>query len=66
MPGRGHSSSRVAQIIGGVVALIAVAGSLTAGWSFDGVSDTVPTVIGVVVAATVVTWALYSRTSDVQ
>jgi hypothetical protein len=56
----------VAQIIGGVVALIAVAGSLTAGWSFDGVSDTVPTVIGVVVAATVVTWALYSRTSDVQ
>lgn len=66
MPGSGRSSSPVVRKIGVVVALIAVVGSLTAGWSFGSTSDAVPTAIGIVVAATVVTWALYSRISDAQ
>jgi hypothetical protein len=41
--------------------LIAVVGYLIFGWSFSGSDATVPTVIGIIVAASAIGWTLYSR-----
>ncbi|MFB6233202.1 MAG: multidrug transporter [Haloarculaceae archaeon] len=61
MPGAGRSGSPAVRALGAIVALIAVVGSLTLGWSFDGSESTLPTVIGIVVAVSALGWTLYSR-----
>jgi hypothetical protein len=61
MPGTGHSQSAAIRTIGYSVAVVAVGGYLLFGWSFDGGSAIVPTVIGVIVAASAIGWTLYRR-----
>jgi hypothetical protein len=61
MPGAGRSESAAVRAIGATVALVAVVGYLVFGWSFGGSNATTPTVIGIIVAASVIGWALYSR-----
>ena len=61
MPGAGRSESAVIRTIGYSVAVVAVGGYLLFGWSFDGDSAIVPTVIGVIVAASAIGWTLYNR-----
>jgi cobalamin biosynthesis protein CobD/CbiB len=64
MPGGGHSESAAVRTIGAIVALIAVVGYLILGWSFSGSDTTVPTVIGVILAASAIGWTLYNRVSS--
>ena len=61
MPGRSSSGSAAVRTIGATIALIAVVGYLIFGWSFSGPDATVPTVIGIIVAASAIGWTLYSR-----
>jgi len=61
MPGAGRSDSPAIRAIGALVALIAVVGYLIFGWSFDGSANTIPTVIGIIVAVSAIGWTLYSR-----
>lgn len=61
MPGAGRSESRTMGAIGALVAAIAVVGYLLSGWSFSGSEHTIPTAIGVVVAASAIGWTLYRR-----
>jgi hypothetical protein len=61
MPGAGRSESAVIRTIGYSVAAVAIGGYLLFGWSFDGASAIVPTVIGVIIAASAIGWTLYSR-----
>jgi len=61
MPGGGRSDSQVVRAIGAIVALIAVFGYLIFGWSFNGSANTIPTVIGIIVAVSAIGWTLYSR-----
>jgi len=64
MPGAGHSESAAIRTIGYSVAVVAVGGYLLFGWSFDGDSAIVPTVIGLLVVASALGWTLYSRVSS--
>ena len=61
MPGAGHSKSAVFRAIGALVALVAVVGFLVFGWSFNDAGSTVPTAIGIVVAAVAIGGTLYRR-----
>jgi phosphate/sulfate permease len=61
MPGAGRSDSPAVRAIGAIVALIAVVGYLIFGWSFNGPASTIPTAIGIIVAASAIGWTLYSR-----
>lgn len=61
MPGAGRSESSAVRTIGIIVALIAVAGYLIFGWSFNGSANTLPTTIGIAVAVLAIGWRLYSR-----
>ena len=61
MPGTGRSDSRIVRLVGGIVAVVAVVGTLAFGWSFDVPGGTVPTLIGVTVAVGAVGWTLYRR-----
>jgi hypothetical protein len=61
MPGAGRSDSSAVRTIGAIVALIAVAGYLIFGWSFDGSANTIPTAIGIIVAVSAIGWTFYSR-----
>jgi len=61
MPGAGRSDSPAVRAIGALVALIAVVGYLIFGWSFNGSANTIPTVIGIIVAVSAIGWTLYSR-----
>jgi hypothetical protein len=61
MPGAGRSESAVIRTIGYSVAVVAVGGYLLFGWSFDSDRAIVPTVIGVIVAASAIGWTLYNR-----
>ncbi len=61
MPGAGRSDSSAMRTVGAIVALIAVVGYLTFGWSFNGSANTIPTVIGIIVAVSAIGWTLYRR-----
>ena len=59
MPGR-PSQSRSLQIVGAVVALVAVVGAVAFDWQW-GSGDPVPTLLGVAVAALAVAVTIYRR-----
>ncbi|OYR51325.1 MULTISPECIES: hypothetical protein [unclassified Halorubrum] len=61
MPGSGRSDSPAIRAIGTIVALIAVIGYLIFDWSFNGSANTIPAVIGIIVAVSAIGWTLYSR-----
>lgn len=49
MPGAGKSNSRTLQVVGALVAAVALAGAALGGWSFDGLADgPLPFVVAVV------------------
>jgi hypothetical protein len=61
MPGAGGSESTAVGVLGALVALAAIAGTLLFGWSFGGSTDTVPLAIGVAVGVFAFGWSVYRR-----
>ena len=62
MPGAGKSNSRAMQVVGALVALVAVAGAAFGGWSFDGLADgPLPFAIAVVAVTLALGASWYAR-----
>lgn len=60
MPGR-SSQSRSLQIIGALVAVVAVVGTVALGWEWGEADDVVPIAIGAGAAVLAVGWTIYTR-----
>jgi hypothetical protein len=58
MPGRGGWDPPAIQVVGAMLALIAVVGYLVFGWSL-GSGDAIPTAIGTIVAVSIIGWSVY-------
>lgn len=62
MPGGGKSDSRTLQVVGALVAIVAVAGAAFGGWSFDTFGDgPLPLAIAVVAVALALGATWYAR-----
>ncbi|PSP78491.1 hypothetical protein BRC81_08085 [Halobacteriales archaeon QS_1_68_20] len=57
----GDSQPKWMQYLGAVVALVGVVGYVFFGWRFDSSVESLPSMVGAVVAVLVVAWLLYSR-----
>jgi hypothetical protein len=62
MPGAGKSDSRALQVVGFVVAAIAVVGTVALDWDFGGLDDGVlPLAIALVAVVVAVSATIYTR-----
>lgn len=60
MPGKA-TQSRGLRIVGALVAIVAVVGTVALGWEWGETSDVLPVAIGIGAAVLAVGWTIYTR-----